>query len=420
MSKKIRILIVDDVPESRDSISKLLRFESDMEVIGMAAEGREAVQKVLQLNPDIVLMDINMPDMDGITAAGLIGQQAPNSAVIMMSVQNEADILRRSMQAGAREFLVKPFSLDELIRSIRDVNENRRVVVATPLASTALLNDAAANSGERGRVVAAFSPKGGTGRSTLLVNLAVATKLATKRRVALFDANLTFGDLGVLLNLPVNKTIVDLATNIRQLDDELLADVMVSHSSGVKVLLAPAQPQQAEKVTAEHLRTILQAMTQSFDYIFVDVRPSFDEGNLALMDLAETILLVMANELTSLKSARLFLEVAELLGYPPEKVRLVLNRATAPSAITTASIGENLRRPIEAQISDDARLVITSINEGVPFVMSAPESKLTKEIQALVKLIETEVEDGATDGVTAEATRGRGFGRFLTGIKRPR
>ena len=130
MSKKIRILVVDDVPESRDSISKLLRFEQDMEVVGMAGEGREAVQRVMQLHPDIVLMDINMPDMDGITAAGLITQQAPNSAVIMMSVQNEADYLRRSMQAGAREFLVKPFSLDDLVRSIREVNDNRRPVVA--------------------------------------------------------------------------------------------------------------------------------------------------------------------------------------------------------------------------------------------------------------------------------------------------
>src|SRR3712207_4893599 len=178
MSKKIRILVVDDVPESRDSVSKLLRFEPDMEVVGMAGEGREAVQKVLQLNPDVVLMDINMPDMDGITAAGLISQQAPNSAVIMMSVQNEADYLRRSMQAGAREFLVKPFSLDDLVRSIREVNDNRRPVVHA--APTQVLRETTAAAGERGKIVGGFSPKGGTGRSTLLVNLAVATKLATK------------------------------------------------------------------------------------------------------------------------------------------------------------------------------------------------------------------------------------------------
>jgi pilus assembly protein CpaE len=419
MSKKIRILVVDDVPESRDSISKLLRFENDMEVIGTASEGREAVQKVLQLNPDIVLMDINMPDMDGITAAGLITQQAPASAVIMMSVQNEADYLRRSMQAGAREFLVKPFSLDDLVRSIREVNETRRTMVVHQ--PTKVLAETMTLSGEggHGRVIASFSPKGGTGRSTLLVNLAVATKLATKKRVALFDGDMSFGDLGVLLNLPNNKTIVDLAANIRQLDEELLADVMVAHSSGVKVLLAPPAPQQAEKVTAEHQRQILQLMVSAFDYVFVDLRPNFDDATLGLMDLADTILLVLANELTSLKNARLFLEVTELLGYDKGKLRLILNRATAPSAVTPVSISENLRRPVEAQIVDDAKTVIASVNEGVPFVIAAPETKIAKDIQALVRLLEPE-QPSADGEPGAEVTKGRGIGRFLPTMKRSR
>lgn len=403
MSKKIRVLIVDDVPESRDSISKLLRFEADIEVVGTAGEGREAVQKVLHLQPDIVLMDINMPDMDGITAAGLITQQAPNSAVIMMSVQNEADYLRRSMQAGAREFLVKPFSLDDLVRSIRTVNENRRPIVAT--APTQVLKETPAASGERGQVICAFSPKGGTGRSTLLANLAVATKLAMKKQVALFDADLIFGDLAVLLNLPVNKTITDLAVNIRQLDEDLLADVMVAHSSGVKVLLAPASPQQAEQVTAEHVRLVLQTMVTCFDYVFVDLRPSFDESNLALMDMADKILLVIHNELTSLKNARLFLEVADLLGYARDKVSIVLNRANAPSAVTAAAISENLHRPVEVQVADDPRTVIKSINDGVPFVINAPESKVAKDIQAILQLIEPQKASEASEAAPAEASR---------------
>jgi pilus assembly protein CpaE len=333
----------------------------------------------------------------------------------MMSVQNEADYLRRSMQAGAREFLVKPFSLDDLVRSIREVNENRRPVAAAP---TQVLKEMTAGPGERGKIVCAFSPKGGTGRSTLLVNLAVATKLATKKRVALFDGDLLFGDLGVLLNLPVNKTIVDLAMNIRQLDDELLANVLVSHSSGVKVLLAPASPQQAEQVTAEHVRLVLKAMVDSFDYVFVDLRPSFDESNLALMDVADKILLVLQNELTSLKNARLFLEVAELLGYDREKVSLVLNRATAPSAVTAATISENLHRPVEIQVADDARTVIKSINDGVPFVIGAPETKIARDIQAILQLIEPQRPAETPEAAAGEAKRAGLLGRFALGRAR--
>jgi pilus assembly protein CpaE len=405
MSKKIRILVVDDVPESRDSVSKLLRFESDMEVVGAAGEGREAVQKVLQLQPDVVLMDINMPDMDGITAAGLISQQAPNSAVIMMSVQNEADYLRRSMQAGAREFLVKPFSLDDLVRSIRDVYENRRLV--TPTAPTAMLTPQVGVDEMRGEIVCAFSPKGGTGRSVLLTNLAVATKLATKKRVALVDGDLVFGDLAVLLNLPVTKTITDLTTNIHQLDDELLADVMLTHSSGIKVLLAPPSPQQAENVTVDHVRIIMQALVLNFDYIFVDLPNSFDERTLAMLDMADTILTVLLNELTSLKNMRLFLEVADLLGYPKDKVKLLLNRATAPSLVTVGAIAENLHRQVEAQVCDEPRTVIRSVNDGVPFVIAAPESKVTKDIQGLLGLLGLEqLEETAEAAVEGKVSTG--------------
>src|SRR3954449_8346917 len=121
MADQIRVLIVDDIPETRDHLTKLLGFESDIEVVGSAASGGESLTLAGQLTPDVVLMDINMPDMDGIAATEKLSAQVPSAAVVMMSVQGEADYLRRSMLAGAREFLVKPFSSDELTASIRQV-----------------------------------------------------------------------------------------------------------------------------------------------------------------------------------------------------------------------------------------------------------------------------------------------------------
>src|SRR5919112_6300181 len=117
----IRVLIVDDIPETRDHLTKLLGFESDIEVVGAAASGSEALSIAGQVQPDVVLMDINMPDMDGIAATEKLAAHVPTASVVMMSVQGEADYLRRSMLAGAREFLVKPFSSDELSASIRQV-----------------------------------------------------------------------------------------------------------------------------------------------------------------------------------------------------------------------------------------------------------------------------------------------------------
>ena len=133
---KIRVLIVDDIPETRENVKKLLYFEQDVEIVGMGSNGREGVELAVKLQPDIVLMDINMPEMDGIAASESISRQVPVAQVVMMSVQGESDYLRRSMLAGAREFLIKPFSGDELINSIHRVYQfsaaTRRAMPAAP------------------------------------------------------------------------------------------------------------------------------------------------------------------------------------------------------------------------------------------------------------------------------------------------
>src|SRR5216117_32652 len=140
-AEKIRILIVDDIADTRDNLAKLIGFEPDMEVAGTADGGQAAVNLAKKERPHVILMDINMPDMDGITATEIISNTVPESPIIMMSVQGEQDYLRRSMLAGAREFLVKPFSADELINAIRHVHELEKVKraryqQAAPAAST--------------------------------------------------------------------------------------------------------------------------------------------------------------------------------------------------------------------------------------------------------------------------------------------
>src|SRR5256885_6649621 len=127
MAEKTRILVVDDIAETRENLAKLIGFEADMTIVASADGGQQAVELAKKERPDVILMDINMPDMDGITATEIIANTVPESPIIMMSVQGEQDYLRRSMLAGAREFLVKPFSADELVNAIRHVHEIEKV-----------------------------------------------------------------------------------------------------------------------------------------------------------------------------------------------------------------------------------------------------------------------------------------------------
>jgi pilus assembly protein CpaE len=387
MTDRIKVLIVDDIPETRDHLTKLLGFEGDVEVVGAAAGGPEAVEMAVAVRPDVVLMDINMPGMDGITATEKLAAEVPTAAVIMMSVQGEADYLRRSMLAGAREFLVKPFSSDELTASIRQVwtREKEKQSRFAPVVAGPAISD---GTGEPASVVALFSPKGGVGRTTVSVNLAVAAA-QTGKRVALVDASFQFGDVGVLLNLnPRNKSVADLAAELQAGEAfDTLDGFMITHSSGVRVLLAPPTPEQAELIGPASVKKVLQALRGAYDLIVVDCPSSFNESTLAVLDEADLILTLLTLEITSVKNMRLFLEVCEQLGYGPEKIRLVLNRADSTLGIRVADVEHSIGRKVDHTIVSDGRSVVYALNRGVPFFLSNREAQVSQDIQRLAMAV---------------------------------
>ena len=122
----ITVLIADDIAATREDIKRLLYFEEDIEVVGEAGDGEEAVILASELKPDVVLMDVNMPRVDGIEATERISVNVPQCAIIIISIQGEQEYLRRAMAAGARDYLVKPFSAQDLAKAIYRVSESQR------------------------------------------------------------------------------------------------------------------------------------------------------------------------------------------------------------------------------------------------------------------------------------------------------
>ncbi len=394
MADQIRVLVVDDIPETRDHLTKLLGFESDIDVVGSAASGREALELAVRLNPDVVLMDINMPDMDGIAATEQLSSAVPAAAVVMMSVQGEADYLRRSMLAGAREFLVKPFSSDELTASIRQVSARERDkqsrMAAAPAATSGGGARVAGGQRESGLVVAVFSPKGGVGRTTVAVNLAVAAATELGQRVVIMDGSFQFGDVGVLLNLnPKSKSIADLVPEIEAAGGEIesIDTFVIDHTSGVRVLLAPPSPEMAELVTASGVRKVLATLRATHDLVVVDCTAFFNDTTLAILDAADVILTMLSLEITSIKNMRLFLEVAEQLGYESGKVRLVLNRADSALGIRVADVEHSIGRKVDETIVSDGRSVVYALNRGIPFFLSNREAQVSQDILRLARSV---------------------------------
>jgi pilus assembly protein CpaE len=386
--EKIRLLIVDDIPETRENLRKLLFFEADIDVVGAATNGEEGIEMAVELQPDIVLMDINMPGVDGITASERISQKVPFCQIIMMSVQGEADYLRRSMLAGAREFLIKPFSSDELVSSVRRVYQlgaSRRQAMPAIQMQVGGVSAVDTGPGLDGKVVTVFSAKGGVGCSTIAVNLAIALQQNAVGKVAIVDTSLQFGDIGVLLNLYASRTIADLAAHSDELDDELINDVLLPHSSGIKALLAPPSPEVADTVSPQLIVDVLGRLRHMFDVIIVDTSSILDDVVLNVLDVSDKIIVVTTPEIPAIKDAKHFFEVTEALGYERNRIVFVLNKADKRINIRAEDIATNIKYKVEGQLPLDERGVTTAVNQGVPYVLGDKNSLLTQSTMVLSK-----------------------------------
>lgn len=381
--EKIKVVIVDDSKDAVRNVRELLSFERRIKVVGDAKNGEEAISLTREMQPDIVLMDINMPVMDGIKATEEITMIAPETSVVIMSVQGDHEYVRKAMLAGARDFLVKPFSADDLIRTVvktYEIESKRR----QRLSGSRRIEDI------KSRIITVFSTKGGVGKTTLASNLAVSLARTTKKMVALLDLDLQFGDIAIVLNLSVKNTISDVIKDINQLDAELMDEYMVNHFSGVRVLPAPIKPEYAEYITSSHVEKIIGILKESYHYIIIDTSASFHETVLASLDMCDKILFVSTLDLPTIKNVKTGLDVMESLHYPKEKISIVLNKASEQFGIKYKDFERTLNYSIWAYVPEDSQTVIMSANKGFPFVMTRAETKVAKAVINISNMLEKE------------------------------
>jgi pilus assembly protein CpaE len=390
--EKIRVLIVDDVAETRENVRKLLQFEADIEVVAAARTGREAIQLTQEANPDVVLMDINMPDMDGIAATEAIRQKMPAVQVVILSVQGDQNYMRKAMLVGARDFLTKPPNPDELVAAIRrsgkmareERSKSSQVFVAAQGGPTQSMKTSRMT---RGKIIQIYSPKGGTGCTTIAVNLAVALH-NEETRVVLVDANLQFGDVAIFLNEQVKNSILDLAPRVDELDPEIVDNVMIKNAaSGVHIMASPSRPENAEKVDADQFTKLLRYLRQLYAYVIVDSSAYLTEVTLAVLDIADSIVLVATQDIPSIKNNRLFLDLLLTLNISTEKIAFVMNKFDKRIAISPERVGENLKQVVLAVIPLDERTVIPAVNRGVPFMLDNKTQPAARGIYILAEAL---------------------------------
>ncbi len=394
------VLVVDDVAETRETMQTMLEFEEDLSVVGEASTGEEAVDKALQLKPDVILMDINLPGRDGLEATKEILAQH-QAAIIIVSVESDREYFRRALQVGACDFLIKPFSSDSLHQAIRSAYRKK--------------NDARGKGedGGEGELWTVFSAKGGVGKSTIATNLAVTLGKAHEQKAALVDFDLELGTLHNLFGWDPKDTIIDLCRSSQAITPSRVKKVLANpYGLPVDLLPAPPRPDLAAEVVGEgkpdperdYVAEIVDALKESHRFVIADTATGFNDLNLYLLDNSDRILFVATPEIPTVENTGKCLDIlVNQLGYSRERVLVVLNKAESSLEVSGEEISHALNYPISFSLPKDDRVAIQAANIGQPFAFRRKGNRLSKALE--------EIASQLVEGDNRKAEVSVGFGR---------
>jgi pilus assembly protein CpaE len=348
----------------------------------------EALRQRLETDPaeDTVVLG---PTVDQ-TAACRVAEQLriwrPALGVILVRSRVDTGLLAEAMRAGVRDVVGERniAGLHEAVRQSKRIAEE--IIRRGPGGATP--------GGPRGRIITVFSAKGGCGKTTLATNMAAALADKGRREVCLVDLDLAFGDVAIALQLFPAHTIADAVPLGEYVDFGAVQALLTPHSPGLTTLVAPVEPGSGEGIPASLVSRILQVLRDHFDYVIVDTPPAFDDHVLSAFDLSDVVALIATLDIPALKNLKLTLETMDLLNYPRDRWRVVINRADSKVGLAIGEVEKSLRTAISAQLPS-SRDVPAAINRGVPIVLDDPRHPVSVAIKAFAENYVANVNPGA-------------------------
>jgi pilus assembly protein CpaE len=368
-----RILIVDDDPDFHLLVETVLGRRG-YDLIS-AKDGSEALNMVKAEQPDAVILDKIMPGMDGFEVARRLRRE-PDFAhlpILIVSGASQLDDKLDAFNAGADDYLTKPFEIDEMAARITAMLRRSEALKAAQTQEHRVVDNA--------KLIAVHTLRGGIGCSSVSVNLALALNNLWQRPTLLMDMVMVYGQVALMLNKSLRRTWGDIAAfGELDFDDEALDGIISSHESGLRFLAAPKNPIEAEEVSAELLKRSLSLLQPRFDYIVADLPHDFSNNTLEILDASDSILVLVAPDIVSVRGGAIMLNTYERLGFEREKVMFVLNQSYYKIDMTPKQIEDALHHPISLVIPHSSRIFTDAINSGMPFLLADPESEVSSLI----------------------------------------
>ena len=306
---------------------------------------------VVVLGPSVALGD-------ALVVCDTLRTSHPTVSVVLVVEEVTTHTLAAAMQAGARDVVPadEPKSLTKAVERAYEL-------------FTALRGPSGA--AHEGRLVTVWSPKGGVGKTTVAVNLALALAEGGARRVCLVDLDLAFGDVAITMQLFPTHTIEHAIGAEASLDQELVDALLTRHADSLMVLAAPTHPDVRERISPALVSRLLRTLRETFDFVVLDTSPSFDEQMLTALDATDDIVLVATLDVPTLKNVKVALETLDVLGVAPDHRHLLLNRADEQVGLGPERVETILGLKPVAKVASSVE-VAASTNAGVPIVARQP------------------------------------------------
>jgi pilus assembly protein CpaE len=406
MTRNPRVAVVDQDLNSRSDVQKLLAA-AGFSVVGEAGYGIEAVSLAKASEPDVVVIAIEEPTIRALQTVEALADLLPHAAVIGYSTIRDPGAMRKAMLAGVNDYLIAPVKEEDIVTSIYTVlaQEERRKARAA-----GETDDVVA----AGSVITVFGAKGGIGKTTIATNLATAMVQKSNQSVVLVDLDTRFGDVGILMDIPVERSIADLAIPENEITRELVQECLYQHNSGVYILPAPIRPTDWRNVHAGHIEKIVGILIQTYDYVVLDTPGTFNDIVARSLELASMVVLVATVDMASLKDTLLAIDMLRSWNFPQEKIKLVINATNEASNVQPQEVKRMLGREVFWSIPYD-RNISTATQLGMPVVVAKPQSRASESIVEMAYALSGVRQTKAAK--PKEQAKGGGlFGRILGNV----
>jgi pilus assembly protein CpaE len=390
-----KVLVVAGSAGPEDALAAVLQrfgFGEAVPVPDFAA----AAARLREESFDLVMVPLQ--DIDPMELATLEREtrRSETTFVIGTAARADSDLILRAMRSGIHEFLVFPPTAKDLTAAVD------RLIARSGRTETA-----------RGTTIAVYSAKGGLGTTSVALNVAFALARQTPSgRVALADLVVSGGDVRVMLGLKTTYDVGDLLARMTRIDAELLTSILTPAAGGVWVLPASERPEVAELVDASASATIVSNLASHYAYTVLDVEHQLTERALVALDTADRVLIVTQLGVVPLRSTQRTLELLKRLGYPDDKLAVIVNRHQSNDVVSLSEAEELLGHKVFHTIPNDSRASSAALVASSSVVTHDATSALARSYIALAGKVAPRAVDAPTANGAANGADSAGSSRL--------